>query len=585
MAQVTSGTVKSNTMWYSTFYVKWSRASYSVDTNQSKLNWEAGLITTSGVYWLSNAVKINSVYINGTKVLSNKTYSNIKTNGTHKLASGTITIDHEEDGNKSFEVSISGWLYDTGSPSGKGSFELPTIPRTSKAVCSSFDIGGNPNISITKYISNSTATIRYALGSLSGTIVQNFEGTSYVWEASALANQIYAEIPNANTLTGTIYTDTYDSSGTQIGSTQESTFTCNVVNSNPVINSVKFEDTLKISTTGNIVRYLSNLQVTINATAKNGANLSGGNTKFRVTETNGNTITETDNVVTFGIVSNNTFTIQVTDSRGNLSEAKMYGIDNFVEYVKPAITYLAALRTGEENLTSAAMVIRGQWYNATINGSANTLAFKYRYKLRNSDEWSGYTTFTPSENIYGGSFELEEVFTPSSGFDINQVYDIEVAVTDKLVTDNSGSQTTVLSKAIPLTDHWNYGDKDYYNINAEIQQNGVSIFGKVIYEGDSNEDIYLDESAENFDYLEIVFRNNDGYYSSTKVDSPNGKTICLANFFLNDNYLYWKAKSLYVNGTVLEVVKYAEARQGHNVSTVYTLNNNIFVTKVIGYKK
>ena len=67
MAQVTSGTVKSNTLWYSTFYVSWSRTGYSVEKNTSTISWEAGLITTNGVYWLSNAVKINSIYINGTK--------------------------------------------------------------------------------------------------------------------------------------------------------------------------------------------------------------------------------------------------------------------------------------------------------------------------------------------------------------------------------------------------------------------------------------------------------------------------------------------------------------------------------------
>ena len=129
MAQVTSGIVKSNTLYYSTFYVSWSRKSYSSANNQSVIDWEAGLITSNGVYWETNAVKINSVVINGTTVLSGKTYSNISGNGTHPLASGSVTINHNSNGTKSFGVSISGWLYDTGSPSGSGTFELPTIPR------------------------------------------------------------------------------------------------------------------------------------------------------------------------------------------------------------------------------------------------------------------------------------------------------------------------------------------------------------------------------------------------------------------------------------------------------------------------
>ena len=129
MAQVTSGSVRSNTMWYSTFYVDWERTSYDVSKNTSTIKWKAGLETSNNVYWLSNAVTINSIYIDGTLVLSGKTYSNISGNGKHELASGTITINHNNDGKKSFSISISGWLYDTGSPSGSSTFELVEIPR------------------------------------------------------------------------------------------------------------------------------------------------------------------------------------------------------------------------------------------------------------------------------------------------------------------------------------------------------------------------------------------------------------------------------------------------------------------------
>ena len=167
MAQVTSGTVKSNTLWYSTFYVSWNRTSYDVNKNESYISWEAGLIITNGAYWLSNAVRINSIYINGSLVLGSNTYSNISGNGTHKLASGTTTIKHNDDGNKSFDVSISGWLYDTGSPSGSGTFELVQIPRY--ASCSqslksktetSIDItwSSNENIDYVKWSTDDGAT-------------------------------------------------------------------------------------------------------------------------------------------------------------------------------------------------------------------------------------------------------------------------------------------------------------------------------------------------------------------------------------------------------------------------------------------
>ena len=167
MAQVTSGTVKSDTQWYSTFYVSWNRTGYDASKNESYISWEAGLITSNNVYWLSNAVRINSIYINGSLVLGSNTYSNISGNGTHKLASGSTTIKHNDDGNKSFSISISGWLYDTGSPSGSGTFELVQIPRYATCTQSvksktetSIDItwSSDENIDYVKWSSDGGAT-------------------------------------------------------------------------------------------------------------------------------------------------------------------------------------------------------------------------------------------------------------------------------------------------------------------------------------------------------------------------------------------------------------------------------------------
>ena len=135
MAQVTSGTVYTNTLANTKFYLSWSRESYDVSLNESKINWTAGIVISNGQYWLSNAVKITSIYIDGVKVSSGGTYSNIygPTTGT-QLLSGTTKVKHKDDGTKSFTASISGWLWETGSPTGSGTFELVPIPRYATSV-------------------------------------------------------------------------------------------------------------------------------------------------------------------------------------------------------------------------------------------------------------------------------------------------------------------------------------------------------------------------------------------------------------------------------------------------------------------
>ena len=391
MAQVTSGIVKSNTLYYSTFYVSWNRASYDVAKNTSTINWEAGLITSNGVYWLSNAVKINSVYINGSLVLSNQTYSNISGNGTHKLASGSITINHNADGNKSFGISISGWLYDTGSPYGEGAFELPTIPRASSVSGGSGNIGSATTINISRASSSFTHTLEYSFGSLTGTIATGV-GTSYNW---TIPTSFYAQIPNSNSGTGTITCKTY--SGSTLIGTSTVSFTAKVINSNPTFtaSNITYADTNTTVTaiTGNnqhIVQNKSNLKVTYTkATGKNSATISSY--KFVL---NGVTKTSTSagGTIDFGAInsaSNLTLTVTVTDSRGNTTSATKT-ITMLAHSNPTAIVTLERLNNYEDETY---LTVDGAI--ASVNGK-NAMTIKYRYKV-SGGSYGSYTTI--SDNV------------------------------------------------------------------------------------------------------------------------------------------------------------------------------------------
>ena len=127
---VTSGRVTTNQISRTTFYVKWSRVSQSVENNETTIDWEAGINNGNYDRYYSNAVKIYSVYINGVLVSNGGTWSNINPSASDiGLLSGRVTIPHSSDGTKIFSISISAWTYSSSNYSGSDSFQLTNIPR------------------------------------------------------------------------------------------------------------------------------------------------------------------------------------------------------------------------------------------------------------------------------------------------------------------------------------------------------------------------------------------------------------------------------------------------------------------------
>lgn len=411
--------------------------------------------------------------LQGTKVKNNVS---IDFTGNSEITLGTVTqtVTHNEDGNASLALTNTFKCYATGSTtySANDTVNLPKINRMDKATGLDFDIGSATNITITRYNTNYVRTVVASIGTFSETLLEKGTDTLIPWQPNA--SKLYEQIPNSNTGTITLTTTTYDSSGNVIGTTT-STLKCRVTDSNPVINSVNITDSLAVVASDTIVRYMSKPKVTINASGVNGASI----VSYSVTELNSSKKTNSTNeIILENTVTNNSFLVEVTDSRGNTTPAN-FSAEKFIEYILPAISKLDLVRTGE-NLDQVQASISGVWFNQALNGTANTISLKYRYKTSNGD-YSDYIEIAevPTES----QFIVETLLNPPSGFDTNSIYTIEVVSTDRLT---SGNLSNLIGKAIPLIDHWNENDKDFYNINAEIQQHGVPLFGeqKVLWEGE-----------------------------------------------------------------------------------------------------
>lgn len=227
----TSGIIQTSPVFYGTYFkVNWSRTAVSEANNTSTIKWTVYLVTP-GASWYSNAVKINSLVIDGSTVCSNQTYSN-KSHCTFELATGTKTISHNDDGTKSFAMSFSGWLIDEGNQTASGSFTLDQINR------------GKPTASLSISLNNSASATVAGWGVAVKGITKidyTITGTPYDAQYAVTGYQFQGNGQTINTATGT--TAALASSGTLtfIGKVKDSrnvwseaaTQTQNVYNYNP----------------------------------------------------------------------------------------------------------------------------------------------------------------------------------------------------------------------------------------------------------------------------------------------------------------------------------------------------------------
>jgi hypothetical protein len=110
---------------------------------------------------------------------------------------------------------------------------------------------------------------------------------------------------------------------------------------------------------------------------------------------------------------------------------------------------------------------------------------------------------------------------------------------------------------------------------------------KVLYNNTSgsNEAITLSDSAANYNYLKIYFKDAYDRCGSREIYSPNGKYVSLLTGTTpaNSAGLYMCSKTVSISGTTISNIGYSQNVIG--VSSVSsTIYNYIYITRVEGYK-
>lgn len=493
-------------------------------------------------------------------------------------------IEHAEDGKKSVSWS---WYIATGTSvlgtlSDSGTRTLTTIPRASDITASNADIGSSTIIVINKKASSFTTTIDYKFENETSwtNIVTKTSNTTYGW---TLPESFYNQIPNKKYGVVTLRAITYDGNS-KIGE-KTTTFNAfaNEVLCKPVISNIGAIDTCEATvllTNNNtkFIKYESAPMLSWDVSAKNGASIISQ-------KINGVEVVSPYSPLNWS----DSYKLTVTDSRGYQTT---YDFNlSTIDYFYPQITASGKRKTSTSS--NIILNVSGKFFNGYFSDTnKNTVTFKCNYKKKDDTVWNT-TTLTPTINA-DGTFTLTD-------FDLGEICDYKyswqfsITVTDKIAPQSSNFPIT---KGDPIYYWFEKLGKNFFKVNGELivkdsikigTTNIKDLFKPtVLFSNDAGtkENITLSDSAANYEYLEIFFRNNDNIYSSVKVYQPNNKKVSLISQYNNgSNTIWFKIAICLISGNTITCGNAVEIKLVASNAITASSGNSNYITRVIGYNK
>lgn len=508
-----------NTSGYSGRYLTfaWSVKSQDVANNRTVINWSlkgAGGSTTN--WYMSGNFK---VLINGQQVYFSSNRIQLY-NGT-TVASGTFTINHNNDGTASFGAyAEAGIYYVAVNCSGSGSWSLPTIPRASQPSINTypnnspnFNIGDKITIHMNRAASAFTHTVKFNYGSTSVTVATGVTN-SCTFDTSTIANALYALIPNANTYSNTISVTTYNGS-TNIG-TKTCPYNAKVVNANPTFNAAYLDsNSTTAGVTENnqiIVRNKSTLTVNVtSAAAQKSATLKTAKCVIlgQTVSANISGSSATLNIGTINTSQNTTAAITVTDSRGNSTTKNLTIV--VADWQAPSA--IITMQRHDNYYSETDVNVDADY--SSVDGK-NAITIQVRTQKQGDSSWSDYQT-------------LEDNITSVLDLDNEYAWNIQVLLTDSL--GGSTTYNAVLSRGMPIIYFDRIKSSTGFNCFPQYEQS-VEVSGRLFVQ---NQDI-LDkfsgiggtaQAASTSDWNTAGGMKTGIYMGSSMSNAPNNS----ANWF------------------------------------------------------
>lgn len=478
----TSGTFKTSAYEGACLQFDWTLKSQSTANNQSVISWTLkGAGIRSGYWYMAGSFKC---VINGTTVYQSS--SRIKLYTGTLVASGELAIGHDNNGAKSFSAYAECAIYTSAvNCKGSESWSLPNIGRASQPSLNTwpnnspnFNVGDTIVVHMNRKSTVFTHTVVLKLGSYSYTIGTGVTDNISL-DTDIIASNLYAQMPNSNSMTGEIAVTTY--SGSTVIGTSSCAIIAHVVNSNPTFD-VSYEDSNSktVAITENnqyIIRNNSTLKISVsNAQALNSATL-----KTITAVVNGNAYTGTLNgstgTINVGVVnisSDEKVTVKIVDSRGN------EGIREITVLVYDWTLPSAIIKLNRKSNYYSESILNVNANYSSIGGK-NEVTIKYRTKkVANST----YSTYTAIQNNSDANFTADNEYE----------WNVQVNVADKL---GSTTYNLLLPRGIPIayvdTKKNSFGVNCFPKNEKSLEINGKTIFDMVYPVGS----VYVSVNATN----------------------------------------------------------------------------------------
>lgn len=351
-------------------------------------------------------------------------------NSTIMLIDETVTVNHGDDGKKTFgfmaRFTGGGGYSPNTLEIGGNSFTLTDLQRSSNLKVSSAVFGREATITIDRQNPTFKHTIRYQIGDSSGTIASNVD-TSATW---TIPLDLINKFTNTVNAQGTILVDSY-LQGSKIG-TQSTTINISVPDSvKPTLTGVTLVDTnetvRRLLPENNFIQVMSNIRADFSgASGAYGSTITG-----YYAEIAGRNQSINSNGATFGMMNYSGQAIvraRVSDSRGRWSDFKEININVF-EYFAPSIKF-DVTRVGATS--STLQVLRNaKIAPLTVNGVQKN-AMKLTFKVTPYGKDS-YTTDTgPASGDWAGVSSLVNSSANLAGvYAANKSWQILAVLEDK----------------------------------------------------------------------------------------------------------------------------------------------------------
>lgn len=555
--------------------------SQSTETNQTTISMKLYAERTKGS---SQSNDTGAAYWNmsGTEEKNYMTFNWAANSLELYLGKSAIVITHDDDGKGAAQVNAYWYTGRTNSNyipesiSIIGTIELPTIARASNVFCTTANVTEPAIVTINSANSSFRHRVWVDFGNIIELVLKTEQaGGSFSW---IIPESFYEEMPNNKTKSGKIYCRTYNLDGAEIGlKVSEFVVTTNEEKCTPSLRATLIDSKEStIHLTGDntkLIKYESTAQITIEASARNGAKISSKKVN--------NTVVSGESILIQHIESDN-FVVTVTDSRGYSNSLTLN--PEIINYIPLSINATIKRRqptTGEVDISFS-----GNYYNGSFGNEDNVLTIKWYYREKDkSDE---------KEWIYGG--DLTPIFdgnTYSNGttkislgkiFDYQKAYEFHLEVEDKLTLLQPIYSNSV-PKGIPT---YNWG-KDFFNINGDFKINETSVLPTLLYDNEEgimsgNDKINDDISKYKMILVEI---KGESVCTVSIFTEPSEKLLnCIIDAEKGTDWFVPVSITFKISGTTLTITKNvtmvlnATEQKYENDNTWYGAK----ITKIIGYE-